>query len=120
MSVGSTPTILFAKSFAGVTEARVGVAYFNDVTMVGLGVCGAEDVALTVLTTVIGHQAGRNRLIVDAGWMALSADRGRASQKVFEGYGVVADAKCRRSAGPRSRVHESGARADRLAVASAA
>lgn len=91
VSVGSTPTFLFAESLAGVTEARVGVAYLNDLTMVGLGVCTTDDVALSVLTTVIGHQPGRNRLIVDAGWMALSADRGRASQKVFNGYGLVID-----------------------------
>lgn len=91
VSVGSTPTILCAENLRGVTEARVGVAYFNDLTMVGLGICTPDDVALTVLTTVIGHQASRHRVIVDAGWMALSADRGRASQHVFEGYGLVAD-----------------------------
>jgi D-serine deaminase-like pyridoxal phosphate-dependent protein len=91
VSIGSTPTILFARSLHGITEARVGVAYFNDLTMVGLGVCATQDVALSVLTTVIGHQASRQQLIVDAGWMALSADRGRASQRVFEGHGLVAD-----------------------------
>jgi D-serine deaminase-like pyridoxal phosphate-dependent protein len=91
VSIGSTPTILFARSLQGITEARVGVAYFNDLTMVGLGVCAIQDVALSVLTTVIGHQASRRQLIVDAGWMALSADRGRASQRAFEGYGLVAD-----------------------------
>ena len=35
VSVGSTPTILFAERLTGVTEARVGVAYFNDLTMTG-------------------------------------------------------------------------------------
>lgn len=91
VSVGSTPTILFAQQLTGVTEARVGVAYFNDLTMVGLGVCSLDDIALSVLTTVIGHQTARNRVLVDAGWMALSADRGRASQLVFPGYGLIAD-----------------------------
>jgi D-serine deaminase-like pyridoxal phosphate-dependent protein len=95
VSVGSTPTILFAESLAGVTEARVGVAYFNDLTMVGLGVCSTDDVAVSVLTTVIGHQPSRNRLLVDAGWMALSADHGRASQMVFKGYGLVTDLRQR-------------------------
>jgi len=87
VSIGSTPTILFARSLVGVTEARVGVAYFNDLTMTGLGVCSLEDIALSVLTTVTGHQPQRNRILVDAGWMALSADRGRASQQVFRGMG---------------------------------
>ncbi len=91
VSVGSTPTILCAESLRGVTEARVGVAYFNDLTMVGLGMCTTDDVALTVLTTVIGHQASRHRVIVDAGWMAMSADHGRASQRIFAGYGLIAD-----------------------------
>lgn len=91
VSIGSTPTILFARTLHGITEARVGVAFFNDLTMVGLGVCATQDIALSVLTTVIGHCASRQQLIVDAGWMALSADRGSASQRVFDGYGLVAD-----------------------------
>ena len=36
----------------------------------------AEDIALSVLTTVIGHQAEKGWAIVDAGWMAMSRDRG--------------------------------------------
>jgi D-serine deaminase-like pyridoxal phosphate-dependent protein len=95
VSIGSTPTILFARTLDGVTEARVGVAFFNDLTMVGLGVCASQDIALSVLATVIGHQVNRQQLIVDAGWTALSSDRGQASQRVFEGYGVVADSQGR-------------------------
>jgi D-serine deaminase-like pyridoxal phosphate-dependent protein len=95
VSVGSTPTILFAEQLGGVTEARVGVAYFHDLTMAGLRVCTIDDVAISVLATVIGHQAARKRLIVDAGWMALSADCGRASQRIFEGYGLIADSEGR-------------------------
>jgi D-serine deaminase-like pyridoxal phosphate-dependent protein len=95
VSIGSTPTILLARTLDGVTEARVGVAFFNDLTMVGLGVCAAQDIALSVLATVIGHQVNRQQLIVDAGWTALSSDRGHASQRVFEGYGVVADSQGR-------------------------
>jgi D-serine deaminase-like pyridoxal phosphate-dependent protein len=91
VSVGSTPTATFADSFAGVTEARTGVYMFNDLVMAGLGVCGVEDIAISVLATVIGHRRDENWILVDAGWTALSRDRGTASHKVDQGYGLVCD-----------------------------
>lgn len=92
VSVGSTPTATFAEDLAGVTEVRAGVFVFQDLVMAGLGVCGIEDIALSVLATVIGHQADRGWALIDAGWMALSRDRGTARQSVDQGYGVVCDA----------------------------
>jgi D-serine deaminase-like pyridoxal phosphate-dependent protein len=92
VSVGSTPTATFADSFAGVTEVRTGVYVFHDLVMAGLGVCAVDDIALSVLAGVIGHQRDKNWLITDAGWMALSRDRGTAKQKIDQGYGVVCDA----------------------------
>jgi D-serine deaminase-like pyridoxal phosphate-dependent protein len=91
VSVGSTPTATFAENLDGVTEVRVGVYMFFDLFMAGLGVCTLEDIALSVLCTVIGHQPEKGWIITDAGWMALSRDRGTASQKVDQGYGVVCD-----------------------------
>jgi D-serine deaminase-like pyridoxal phosphate-dependent protein len=91
VSVGSTPTALFAADFDGITEVRAGVYAFFDLVMHGLGVCRLEDIAVSVLTTVIGHQAEKGWTIVDAGWMALSRDRGTASQALDQGYGVVCD-----------------------------
>jgi D-serine deaminase-like pyridoxal phosphate-dependent protein len=91
VSVGSTPTATFAASFEGVTEVRTGVYMFQDLVMAGLGVCGVDDIALSVLGTVIGHQREKGWVITDAGWMALSRDRGTARQKVDQGYGVVCD-----------------------------
>jgi D-serine deaminase-like pyridoxal phosphate-dependent protein len=44
-----------------------------------------------VLATVIGHQKDKGWTITDAGWMAMSRDRGTASQAVDQGYGVVCD-----------------------------
>ena len=95
VSVGSTPTATFAESFAGVTEVRTGVYVFHDLVMAGLGVCEVDDIALSVLASVIGHQREKNWLITDAGWMALSRDRGTASQKIDQGYGVVCGAEGR-------------------------
>ena len=92
VSVGSTPTATFAPSFEGVTEVRTGVYMFNDLVMAGLGVCAIDDIAISVLATVIGHQAERNWIVTDAGWMALSRDRGTSRQKVDQGYGLVCDA----------------------------
>lgn len=92
VSVGSTPTALSARSEEGVTEVRAGVYVFNDLVMANIGVCGLPDIALSVLTTVIGHQRDKGWAIVDAGWMALSRDRGTASQAQDYGYGQVCTA----------------------------
>ena len=91
VSVGSTPTATFATSFEGVTEVRTGVYMFHDLVMAGLGVCAVDDIAISVLGSVIGHQPERHWIVTDAGWMALSRDRGTAKQKVDQGYGLVCD-----------------------------
>ncbi|HEX4943751.1 MAG TPA: DSD1 family PLP-dependent enzyme [Usitatibacteraceae bacterium] len=91
VSVGSTPTATFARSLAGVTEVRAGVFVFHDLVMAGLGVCRIEDIALSVLATVIGHQREKGWVITDGGWMAMSRDRGTARQPMDQGYGLVCD-----------------------------
>ncbi|NRB20519.1 MAG: DSD1 family PLP-dependent enzyme [Rhodobacteraceae bacterium] len=91
VSVGSTPTAHAARDLTGVTELRAGVYVFFDLVMAGIDVCQQEDIALSVLTTVIGHQHDRDWTMVDAGWMAMSRDRGTADQAVDQGYGVVCD-----------------------------
>ena len=92
VSVGSTPTALAARNLAGVTEVRAGVYVFFDLVMSNVGVCAPGQVALSVLATVIGHQAEKGWVIVDAGWMAMSRDRGTQRQKIDYGYGAVCDA----------------------------
>ncbi|GJG98620.1 DSD1 family PLP-dependent enzyme [Cupriavidus pauculus] len=89
VSVGSTPTALSASNLAGVTEVRAGVYVFFDLVMHNVGVCATDDIALSVLTTVIGHQPDKGWAIVDAGWMAMSRDRGTQKQKHDFGYGQV-------------------------------
>lgn len=91
VSVGSTPTATYSERLDGVTEVRAGVYMFFDLFMAGLSVCSVDDIALSVLTSVIGHQAERNWIITDAGWMAMSRDRGTAKQRVDQGYGLVCD-----------------------------
>jgi D-serine deaminase-like pyridoxal phosphate-dependent protein len=91
VSVGSTPTARFARDLTGVTEVRAGVFMFGDLFQAGVGSVAVDDIALSVLATVIGHRRDRGWIIVDAGWMALSRDRGTARQAVDQGYGVVCD-----------------------------
>lgn len=91
VSVGSTPTALSAQHLEGVTEVRAGVYVFHDLVMVNIGVASTDDVALSVLTTVIGHQKEKGWALVDAGWMAMSRDRGTQKQSRDYGYGQVCD-----------------------------
>lgn len=91
VSVGSTPTARFARDLTGITEMRAGVFMFGDLFQAGVGAVALEDIALSVLATVIGHQRKKGWIITDAGWMALSRDRGTARQAVDQGYGVVCD-----------------------------
>ncbi|MCP5047167.1 MAG: DSD1 family PLP-dependent enzyme [bacterium] len=93
VSVGSTPTAAFAQDLTGVTEVRAGVFMFYDLVMAGLGVCDKSDIAISVLASVIGHQKRKGWLITDSGWMALSSDRGIASQKLDQGFGLVCNIK---------------------------
>ena len=91
VSIGSTPTATYARKLEGVTEVRAGVFVFFDLVMAGIDVCKQEDIALSVLATVIGHRADRGWILVDAGWTAMSRDRGTARQRIDQGYGVVCD-----------------------------
>jgi D-serine deaminase-like pyridoxal phosphate-dependent protein len=91
VSVGSTPTALFATDLTGVTEVRAGVFMFGDLYQVGVGTIRVEEVALSVLASVIGHNRSKGFTIIDAGWTALSNDRGTASQAIDQGYGLVCD-----------------------------
>jgi len=87
VSVGSTPTALSARHLQGVTEVRAGVYVFFDMVMADVGVCMSNDVAISVLCTVIGHQPDQGWIITDGGWMAMSRDLGHQSH----GYGLVCD-----------------------------
>lgn len=91
VSVGSTPTAHGAQDLSGVTELRAGVYMFQDLVMAGIGVCPPEAIAVSVLATVIGHQPAQGWVLIDAGWMAMSRDRGTAAQAVDQGYGLVCD-----------------------------
>ncbi|MCG9731236.1 DSD1 family PLP-dependent enzyme [Shewanella sp. Isolate13] len=91
VSIGSTPTAHSYQDLTGITEVRAGVYGFFDLVMTGIGVCRIKDIAASVVTTVIGHNREKGWIFIDAGWMALSLDRGTSGQPKDCGYGLVTD-----------------------------
>ena len=91
VSVGSTPTAVHAADYAGCTEVRAGVYVFGDLFQAAMGSHGMDDLALSVVTTVIGHQPAQRRIVIDAGGLALSKDRSTAALGSVEdaGFGLV-------------------------------
>ncbi len=95
VSVGSSPTLMRAVSEEGVTEIRAGVCAFFDLFMTNVGICTVDDIAGSVLTTVIGRKTDRRRVITDSGFLAMSRDRGTQRQQKDWQYGLVCDAEGR-------------------------
>lgn len=92
VSVGSSPTVVHAESLEGVTEARAGVYLFWDLAQYSRGICGLDDIAVTVLATVIGHNRAGKALVLDAGALALSKDISANSFLPDVKYGYLCDA----------------------------
>ena len=93
VSVGSTPTVHYARTLDGVTEARVGVYAFGDLVQAELGTCTMSDIAISVFASVIGQSRSHGRVFTDAGFLALSRDRGTCDLPIDWGYGAICDAK---------------------------
>ena len=89
VSVGATPTAVCAERLDGVTEMRPGVYTFFDLDQAARGICGIEDIALSVLATVIGHNPRSRRVLIDAGALALSKDASAAEFRDGLGFGLV-------------------------------
>jgi len=93
VSVGSTPTALYADHLRGVTEMRPGVYTLGDLFQAGIGSHDVGDIAASVVASVISHNRARGTLMLDAGGLALSKDRstqalGDAGDR---GFGQLAD-----------------------------
>ncbi len=91
VSLGSTPSVRHARDLAGVTEVRAGVYMVGDLFQCGVGSCAPDDLAISVLATVIGQYPQRGEIIVDAGALALSKDTSsmRFDDERNHGYGRV-------------------------------
>lgn len=88
ISVGSTPGLTALENLAGCDEIRPGNYIFFDANQVGLGSCTVEQVAASVLTTVIGVYPRERRLVVDAGSLALTHEPPAPGAS---GWGIACD-----------------------------
>jgi D-serine deaminase-like pyridoxal phosphate-dependent protein len=91
VSIGSTPTMSAIDNLEGITELRCGNYIFYDAFQATLGSCRFEDCALTVLAAVVHRDSTRRKIVVDAGAVALSKDRGAVEFDAHCGYGRVYD-----------------------------
>jgi D-serine deaminase-like pyridoxal phosphate-dependent protein len=88
VSAGGTPSMWSAAELAPtVTEYRVGTYVYHDRMTVAAGAARLDDVALTVLATVVSRPTA-DRAIVDAGSKALAYDPGPAP-----GHGLILEAQ---------------------------
>jgi D-serine deaminase-like pyridoxal phosphate-dependent protein len=97
VSMGSSPTVLHAASFEGVTEVRAGVYMFGDLMQSEIFTNTIEDIAVTVLASVIGRRSGH--VLVDAGGLALSKDHSTEAAPRDYGFGLVLDRNGQRGLG---------------------
>jgi len=91
VSIGSTPTINHIDHLDGIDEVRPGNYIFFDNYQATLGSCAFDDCALTVLAAVVHKDTFRRKLVIDAGGIAMSKDRGPVGLDPACGYGRVLD-----------------------------
>lgn len=75
VTAGGTLTGRYVAQVPGITEVRAGTYVFFDSMQVGYGTTTEDNLALTILTTVVSHQAP-DRATVDGGSKTFSGDRG--------------------------------------------
>ena len=68
---------------------RPGTYMFGDLFQAGLGTCRREEIAISVLTTIIGHSRHGRHLLLDAGSLALSSDTSASETMPGVGYGLI-------------------------------
>ena len=74
VSAGSTPTGRWVAEVPGVTEVRAGNYVFNDLMQLNNGIAKEEQLALSVLCTVVSRNG--DRLTIDGGSKTFSGDAG--------------------------------------------
>jgi len=97
VSIGSTPTLRGCSQLSGVDEIRPGNYIFFDRSQVAIGSCTSDEIAATVLGTVISRFPARRTAIVDVGGLALSKDSGESCLD----YGKILDIEGRELEGLR-------------------
>lgn len=89
ISVGSTPTAAHADHLEGVTEMRPGNYLFFDKFQADVHSCRLAQCSATVLASVVSHQHNPPRILIDAGALALSKDRGADHIQSETVYGAI-------------------------------
>lgn len=89
VSGGSTPTLFQSHLVPGVTEIRPGTSIFHDRDSVSVHAGRLEDVAYTVLATVVST-AVQGQAVVDAGSKALARETFRGGGEA-DGFGILWD-----------------------------
>lgn len=77
VSGGSTPTLWRSHQLPAVTEVRPGTCIYNDRDILTLDACSREDLAYSVLATVVSN-AVPGQAVIDAGSKALAKEPFRA------------------------------------------
>jgi D-serine deaminase-like pyridoxal phosphate-dependent protein len=88
VSAGSTPAAALSHRIPGLTEIRPGTYVFNDLNTFYQGLCGLENCAVRVITTVVST-AVPGQAIVDAGSKVFSSDLLGAGPR--RGHGLVVE-----------------------------
>ena len=83
VSTGGTPNVANLGRIKGTTEHRAGTYVFNDRMMLACGAATMDDLALTVVATIVSR-AAPERGIVDAGSKTLTSDTGG-----LDGHGLI-------------------------------
>lgn len=87
VSGGSTPTRERSHQVRGVTEIRPGIDIFNDRNTAAMDACGWDNVAYSVLTTVVSTTIP-GQVVIDAGSKALAKEEPLPG---CTGYGALLD-----------------------------
>jgi D-serine deaminase-like pyridoxal phosphate-dependent protein len=116
VSLGSSPTAMHAGDLSGITEVRAGVYMLGDLFQGQIGTHPLEDIASTVLASVIGVYPKRGALLLDAGAIALSKDRSTEKAPRDFAFGLVLDRDGVPLPGPAvvTRVHQEHGEVRRL------
>src|SRR4030095_7965647 len=83
----------------GAAGTRRGVYMCRHLFWVKIGSGAPDDLAVTVLASVIGRRPAENRILIDAGALALSKDRSTQAAPRDFGFGLVLDRAGRASFG---------------------
>ena len=93
VSIGSTPTIMYSTNLEGITEVRCGIYMMWDLAQASRGICKLNDIAVTVLASVIHHKVQEKKIIIDAGALSISKDLTANKFMPDAKYGLICDLK---------------------------